>query len=96
MIVVEVHVSKMIGEMRNFAKFNLAPATYLVISDDKSLLSTLNNLHGRNYNILVAHPDGHPHLAEAASCVLAFSGILWGESPYLVHFLFTTIFIRKC
>lgn len=71
--------------MRNFAKSHPAPANFVVISGEKALSSTLNMLHGRNYNILVAHPAGHPHLAETASCVWDFPGILQGEPPYLIR-----------
>ncbi|KAL6563706.1 hypothetical protein OROGR_002665 [Orobanche gracilis] len=77
---------KMIHEMRYWAKCNPAPATLFVISGSKAISSTLEKLHTRNYNILLAHPDGlSTDLAATASCVWNFTSLLRGESPYLVR-----------
>ncbi|KAL6552308.1 hypothetical protein OROHE_007672 [Orobanche hederae] len=58
----------------------------LLISGNKALSYTLEKLHTRNYNILLAHPDGlSTHLAGIASCVWDFECLLRGESPYRVR-----------
>ncbi|KAL6531914.1 hypothetical protein OROMI_028277 [Orobanche minor] len=76
---------KMVHAMRKWAMDHSAPATYLVISGNKALSSTLEKLHTRNYNILVAHPKGLPiDLAGIASCVWDCESLLRGGSPYRV------------
>ncbi|KAL6549603.1 hypothetical protein OROHE_008334 [Orobanche hederae] len=73
-------------DMTNWADCGPPPANFMVVTGERDLIPTLQHLHNREFNILLAHPDYEDEkfsdLAAFASCVWKESALKsWGGNP---------------
>ncbi|KAL6549549.1 hypothetical protein OROHE_008280 [Orobanche hederae] len=64
-------------DMTNWADCGPPPANFMVVTSDRDLIPTLQHLHNREFNILLAHPD---YEDEKFSDLAAFASCVWKES----------------